>query len=396
MRWAAIAVLASLPLVAALLGGMQTELPATAVLVALAALILDDRQGSHGHAALIAGALLFGLLCALKPLHGVMALPLLAWAAWRSRRRIAWGWLTLSAPCVLAVAGSSYTYAWRLTGNPVLPLLNGVFRSPYFPAYDFNDARWQTGLHIDVPWRMSFDTARYLEGWDGGIGFILIALAGAWATALADLRTRGLTLCATLALVLPLLPLQYARYAHPGMVLLIVAMVAAVDRAMPARRALWLLVGVCVLNLGFQANAQWFLHTGGIKRSLVALGRDGPLFARYAPERVLAAAIRERAPGSGRVLVLDPATPSYAELAGRGLTTAWYDPQFEAARVAADRDASGTGWALLLQRQAIAEVIGRPASISAAQRAGLMRLGARRELVVGEAEWWRIPRRVAP
>jgi len=225
---------------------------------------------------------------------------------------------------------------------------------------------------------------------------VLIALAGAWLLALVDTRTRGLAICATLALALPLLALQYARYVHPGMVLLLPAMVAIVDRALPPRRALWLLAGVCGLNLAFQANSQWLLHTGGIKRSLVALGRDAPLVVRYAPERALAAAVRERAPGPSRVLVMDAATPNYAELAGRGRTTAWYDPHLEAARIAADADAGGAAWAALLQRERIAEVIVRPARLSAAQRAGLMRAGARRELSVGDAQWWRIAQQAAP
>lgn len=396
MRWVAVALFASLPMVAALLGGMQTELPATAVLVALAVVVLDDQQPCNPRASLITGALLFGLLCALKPLHGATALPLIAWGAWRVRRQLGWPWLPYALATVAVVAGSSYTYAWLLTGNPVLPLLNGLFHSPYFGAYNFNDGRWQAGLGAGLPWRLTFDTARYLEGWNGGIGFVLVALAGAWVVALADVRTRALAICATLALALPLLPLQYARYVHPGMVLLLVAMVAAVSRALPARPALWLLAGICTLNLAFQANSQWFLHTGAIKRSLVALGRDGPLFERYAAERRLAAAIRDQAPHTGRVLLLDQAAPRQAELAGRGLTTAWYAPQLEAARVAADRDPGGAAWAALLRRERIAEVVLRPATLLPAQRAGLDRVGATHELSVGEAQWWRIPTQHLP
>jgi len=399
-RWIVLALFASLPMVAALLGGMQTEAPAAAVTVALALLMVsgpaDTVVRTAGRGWLLAAALLFGLLCALKSLHGAAALPLLAWGLWRSGAQIERRWWFAAAAAALAVAGSSYTYAWVLTGNPVLPLLNDVFHSADFPSTSFNDARWQSGIGVALPWRLTFDTARFLEGWDGGIGFVLIALAGAWLVALADAGTRALTVCASLAVALPLLPLQYARYLHPGMVLLLPLLVAAVDRALPARRALWLLVGVCGLNLAFQANSQWLLHTGGIKRSLVALGRDAPLHARYAPERILAAALRVRAPRTGTVLVLDPATPSYAELVGRGRTTAWYDPAMQSARAVAERDPSGAGWASLLRREQIAEVILRPASLSAAQRAGLAQAGARQELSVGAAQWWRIAKPVAP
>src|SRR5690606_6526599 len=63
LRWACIALYASLPLTATLLGGMQTEIPAAAVLLALAVVGLDDRLPRR----LLLGALLYGLLFALKP-----------------------------------------------------------------------------------------------------------------------------------------------------------------------------------------------------------------------------------------------------------------------------------------------------------------------------------------
>src|SRR3546814_11518989 len=83
MRWATAALFASLPMTAALLGGMQTEIAAAAVSVWLAAVILDNGDGDLRR--LIAGALLFGLLCALKPVHATAALPLMAGAPRRPR-----------------------------------------------------------------------------------------------------------------------------------------------------------------------------------------------------------------------------------------------------------------------------------------------------------------------
>src|SRR3546814_16229290 len=84
MRWATAALFASLPMTVMLLGGMQTETAAAAVSVWLAVVILDNGDGDLRR--LMAGALLFGLLCALKPVHAIAALPLLAWAIWRARQ----------------------------------------------------------------------------------------------------------------------------------------------------------------------------------------------------------------------------------------------------------------------------------------------------------------------
>lgn len=393
LRWAAPALFASLPMTAALQGGMQTETAAAAVTAGLAVAILGRRTRDDGNDAsrtLLAGGLLFGLLCALKPLHAIAALPLLAWAAWRHRH--AWpraGALAGALLAVLLVGGSSYLHAWLASGNPVLPLFNDVFRSPWFATTAFTDARWQQGLAFDLPWRLTFHTRGYLEGWDGAMGVVLVALAGAWLLALLDRSTRGLAWCATLAIALPLLPLQYARYLHPGLVLLLPALVFVLQRWLPPRRAAMLLAVLCATQLAFQANASWLLHLGAPKRSLLALGQDAPLFERYVPERALAAAIRARAPDSGPVLLLSQ--PFQAEFAGRGRDVAWYAPRLHVAAAAADQDASGDAWTTLLRREHIAEVILDPAKASATQRAGLARVGAYRELAAGGIEWWRIP-----
>ena len=259
LRWATLALYASLPLTTALLGGMQTETPAVAVSIALAVLVLDASIPRR----LLLGALLVGLLFALKPMHGIAATPLVLWALWRERHALPGpGAIALALLAFLAAGGSSYAYAWVATGNPVLPLLNDVFRSPAFPTAGFNDLRWQQGLDAALPWSLTFDTASYLEAWDGALGFVLVALSGAWLLALIEGRTRGLAMCATLAIALPLLPLQYARYLHPGIALLLPALLLALQRAMPRKRAAWLVAGLCAVTLLFQANGYWLLHLG--------------------------------------------------------------------------------------------------------------------------------------
>lgn len=394
LRWASLALFASLPLVAALLGSMQTETAATAVMVTLAALILDPRARERKH--LFAAALLVGLLFALKPMHGVAALPLLAWATWRLRGNVDWRALPPASAMIALVAGSSYAYAWQIAGNPVLPLFNSVFRSRFFPARDFADERWNGGFDVSLFWDITFDTSRYLEAWDGGVGFVLIVFAGAWLLALGSSRTRGLALCATLAMVVPLAVMQYARYAHPGMVLMLPALLAALQAGLQPRQAANLIVALCVLNFAFQGNAHWMLHTGGIKRSLGHLGNDHAMFARYVPERALAQALRERAGNDRVVLLMDPAFPYYAEFMQHGRGTAWYDPGLEAARLAAEQDASGQAWAALLRDAGIDEVLLRPESLTPAQAAGLALVFARHELTIGEAQWWRLTGERAP
>ncbi len=390
-RWWTVALLGSLPLSMSLAGGMQTELPAMALLPALAWLVLRD-QGDASPRHLFAGAILFGALCGLKTMHAAVALPLLAWAAWRHRARIPWRWLPLAAAVAIAVAGSSYAYAWSIAGNPVLPLLNATFRSPYFAASDFNDSRWQGGFDGGLPWDISFDTEHYFESFDGGFGFVLVALAGAWLLALRDPRTRGIALVAGIGLLLPLLPLQYARYLQPALVLAIPALVVACPQVRGASTAFWAL---CVLNLAFATNAQWMLRTGALKHAIRELGADQPLLERFAPERALA--VRLRAAGAdGRVLLMPGSNMALAELGQRGRNMLWYSPRWQAEGLRADADPGGQAWARLLRDNRIAHVILKPVTLTPAQRAGLQRSGALLEAGTGDAELWRIPDNAPP
>jgi len=397
-RWSAVALFASLPMTLALAAGMQTELPGAAALAWLACLVADDDGDAKAARRVVAGAILFGLLWALKLMHAAVALPLLAWAAWRHRAALARSLrsaaglarLVQAGLLAAAVGGSSYAYAWLVAGNPVLPLMNATFRSPYFPAQDFADDRWQQGLDLALPWNLTFDTHRYFEGADGALGFVLVAALGAWVLALLRPRTRAFTLAATAGLLLAVLPLQYARYVYPSLVLLLPALVAAVDGALPVSRAAWLAGALCVAQLAFHGNGYWMLRGGAVGRSVVALGADAPVLEKYAPERVLVARMRE-AGTTGRVLVLATDPHAFAELGTQGRTVSWYAPALVAAAHAADAQADGRAWAALFRQEGVTDVLLREAALQPAQRAGLARLGALRMDAVGAAEWWRIP-----
>jgi hypothetical protein len=364
---------------------MQTELPATAAMLALLAIALTP-----GARAWVAIALLAGFLLGLKAIHLPAALLLVGFAWVRSASLQPFRALAALLTVGL-IGGSSYAYAWTRCGNPLLPLLNGVFHSTCFAPVDFTDARWQRVPGVPLPWSMTFMTQRHMEGWDGGLGLLLVALAGVAVAALASRRTRLPMLCALAAVAVPMGVIAYARYVVPGMVLMLPPAVATLGALYPLRRATWLLAIVCVADLVFQANSGWTLHTGGIKRALVAGGRDAPLFERYTPERLAIAQLRVIAP---EAVVLDLGGAAHAELAGRGRTAAWYAPAMQAAALAADSDPSGTAWATLLRERSIDVVLLRAPDATPARRAGLARAGAYILLTRGPVECWALgPRR---
>lgn len=387
-RWLSIALVASLPLVAALSAGMQTELASSALLVWLMAVVAGPKAEDFRWWIVI--TVLCGGLAATKLTAAAMAGVVLLWALlrhpWPSPARI------VTLPAIgLALAGSNYVYAAAVGGNPFLPLFNAWFRSPYFAPVNFSDARWESGFGPLLPWNMTFDTGRFLESYPGGGGFIMIALAGVWLLALFDRQTRSAACVATTILLAPLLPIQYLRYAFPGLVLLCPILVVAAFRLSPRQKTTWLIVLTAVLNLGFQANSHWMLRTGMVKLSVKHLGFDEPIFEKYAPERVLLNRIRAQGTERGNILLMDEAAPFFAEAGSRGRAIAWYDPDLLEQARRADADPSGGAWQALLQRERIGEVIVKPGSAAQARMHGLTASGGRRQAQVSDAEWWHLP-----
>lgn len=382
LRWAAVALAATLPLTVALAAGMQTELAAGCALLALAWCIVAP-QAAGPHPMLTGGALL-GLLIGLKALHPLAALPLLAWALWLHRGAISPARMLGAAAIAMAVGGSSYAQAWRVAGNPVLPLFNGWFRSPYFPPEDFDDPRWHAGLDWAMPWRMAFDGAhRYGEGFAGHAGLAWIGLAGLLVLAMTRPGLRGFALAAAAGLVLTLVPVQYARYAWPSLLLLVAAACAAATW-LPRRDALSIIGLTCAMQLLVLANATWELRTGALKLRLLA-GSDAVL-ERYAPARLAWRGV----PADGRnVLVAGPRP--LAETGTRGRATAWYDPPGERAARAANADPGGAAWIRYWREENIGHVLAEDDAMTPALRRALERAGAREAHRAGTVRSWQLP-----
>lgn len=348
MRWLAVAMFAALPLTMTLLHSMQTEGPTVTAMLALAYLI-TTRPRPDGRALVVMGVL-FGLLIGLKVSNLWFAGPLGLWLLWRSRAAFAWRALPLALLLGAVVAGSSYVYAWVLTGNPVLPLFNDVFQSPWYPVANFHDPRWDTGFRWDLVWNLVFQPGTYMES--GSIGpLVLIALGGCFFVALAKPRTRGLALVGAVCLLLPLFMIQYLRYAYPALALLIPAMLCGVPLADAGTRlargtwaALWTLVTV---SLVFAGSAGWQMKSGALGTRLIS-GKTA-VMARYAPIRFVLDNIDKRRGKSARVLILARDMPFAAQMAGRAFVTNWYDPQLSALAGKAREAKNSRGWLTLFE-----------------------------------------------
>ena len=78
--------------------------------------------------------------------------------------------LTITAAAAIA-ALLPYAYAWRITGNPVFPYFNGIFKSPLFPVTNFESSLYPGGISVRDFFDLTFASGHYLEGGDGALGF---------------------------------------------------------------------------------------------------------------------------------------------------------------------------------------------------------------------------------
>lgn len=110
---------------------------------------------------LYAAGLLAGIAMGLKPTSFVFCASLAAALVMLSGRQ-AWGvaWrATLSSIAGLAMVGGSHAWMlWKAFGNPVFPLFNGFFRSPWFPPVNVVSARFRPAS-LEAALRFPLDMA---------------------------------------------------------------------------------------------------------------------------------------------------------------------------------------------------------------------------------------------
>lgn len=349
LRWIAVALYASLPLTAGTLSGMQTEGASAALAVASALIIQALANEPRRARMLLVLALLFGYLLALKIINILLIGPLGLWLLWQWRGRLPWRAVLPAALIALMIGGSSYIYAYALTGNPVLPLFNNVFRSPYFDLAPFNDVRWHAGIAWNTVWKIVFQTSMYMEGGepsDGIGGFLLLGLLGSLLVAIYRRDSRAIAIVSILMFVLPFVQVQYLRYAHPSIALMVPAMLSGLPRrpfeTSAHKGVLLALLALVVGSLMFLSSRDW-QQSGDVVQIMVKRGKEA-VMEQFAPTRMLAIFIKRHYGEGARTLIIDANNPFSAEFSGKALVNGWYDMKTLRLISAAKGDESGKGW----------------------------------------------------
>jgi len=276
---------------------------------------------------------------------GASIIAALALRLWRQRgvspaetAYLTWPALPVLAACAF-VALHSYAVAWSLTGNPLFPLYNAVFKSPFAPATNFGDLRWVHGFSLKSYVRLFFQTSDFLEsgnyvaGWQYLVLLPLAVLAMWRASVPAVLRLALLPLFGFGLIMFS--ATQYWRYLFPVMpvagLLFAVLFIGKNRKFQRVAQALALLI----IGLNFAAFSQISWLTRAPAGNAYAQAGKQEFMRTFAPAAMLTERINQLAPGS-RVLYPSD-TPYGAHLYGTPLFTNFYSPAREA-RFAALKD----------------------------------------------------------
>jgi len=305
----------------------------TLMFLMLAGLLLVDRLDGRWRSWLALWTVV-AALCSIK-LHGAIfatALTLVAlWRALRGQARppaLAW---VLSVPLVM-LALQPYVTAYWITGNPLFPFYNAIFKSPFFPSQqNFVDPRWARGWGLDSVWGMTFQSSRFLEtASPGTLGYLVVTLGPLALAAMLIRRTPATTRAALVALFFLAVvgsSVQYVRYFSPILPILTVAAVGlvALSGHLVGRLVQATLLGVIVLNCVSIPSGGWLLKGFHPVRLLAPDGR-AQLLRDLVPQRPLNALVTEMEHSPVTVIYLG--APVGAGLAGQAIYGAWYNSSF--------------------------------------------------------------------
>ena len=245
-------------------------------------LLADEAPRNALRRAALAGAL-FGVAAALKysaAIFGLAALPLAAampgmrgMARWRAGFCYAAGGVL----AVAVLAGPWLGLMQREFGNPVFPLMNAWFRSPYSPPVDqVSDRFGVDGLRglLGFPFRMiSLDRSLYSENFAPDLRFAALVAVAVGLPAVAAMRRAGRESALRgpdwrvfaffgAAFALWLASSTNARYGLLVLLLAGVCLARLVERALPPIAARVVLAVLLVLQVGMTviaSPARWFI-----------------------------------------------------------------------------------------------------------------------------------------
>ena len=350
---AAAGVFATLPLTIYYGMCMQVDGAVAAVLLHFAAILVED-EGRLA-APVTIGALL-GLLAGLKASNVIYVFLPLLWLAWNAVRHREWTRLSTMLATAAIVGGSSYAYAMLVTGNPLFPLFNGIFHSPYISLENFHDRRWDSGVEWRFLWDLTFNTTRFGEHYPGAAGIALLAvIPGLCAELFRPKAGRWVGLWFLAAGLLMFWQIQYLRYVFPAMAVLTTVGLVGLSRHVGKRTLALVVVLIISTNAMLMSTTSWIARDNPW-RLLVDEGASSraDIERSAIPERALLERLRLSSPGACALMTDQPFVGGFG---GRANVMTGYDLRLSEARRWADEDPSGIRWQRVLRSVGASHVV---------------------------------------
>lgn len=228
---------------------------------------------------------------------------------------------------LMLLAALPYLRAYLVTGNPVFPLMNGLFKSPYFDPISFVDPRYVHGATLATYWDMFFNTAKYneTENYTAGIQYLVLAPIALLAMCIRGRQSPYLLLTIPVVFYGGFMfsQIQYLRYLFPVMPLLCVVCVSLVMLPAPwLSRAFIVITLLCIgFNLAKVPKVSWYMNTP-LASVFTDLGKR-VAESKIIPEKTINDFINKNLPGAS---VLYVNNPYGATLNGTPITVNWHAP----------------------------------------------------------------------
>jgi hypothetical protein len=269
-RWAALLLLC-MPLTLTVGSKLFIESPWAAFILASTLSILRVYETSDKSEENVAiGGILLGFAAASKavtfPFVPALALPLLLHARhWANAKCISGVGKGIGFFVMIGMV--PYVTAWIIAKNPVFPFFNKVFQSPHWPPVNFESPLFQQGISWDTPYRVVFDSGKYLEAFPGAGGaqwLLLLVPAVIWLYSRKNWYALLVIMIGILGVSLVFLQTSYLRYVFPALAILC----AGIGTAFSENRG--------VLRFGFLAAG-----TGAVLFNAVFLYSGSPWYSSF-------------------------------------------------------------------------------------------------------------------
>lgn len=235
----------------------------------------------------------------------------------------------------IAIGIIPYATAGWLTGNPVFPLFNKIFQSPFYLATEnFNNPSYRSGFTWDILYKVTFKSEKYLEAYAGASGFqwLFLFIAGAISLLVSGQR-RAMVLLAVsiLSIAIAFHSQSYLRYIFPSIIILIACIGVALSRAfssVASMRLCWMTVTMLTvgMNLFFINAGNAFYQDFPLKSIFDKSKREQYLLTRF-PIRNAVELVNKLNIDKSPVAVFSE--PYASGLSGDELYPGWYNISFQ-------------------------------------------------------------------